>query len=169
MTLPEPLPRRKPRSGEEQAIRRHQARVIALQVLFEVDVTDHPVDEVLPRTLEEQEATDAIAQHATRLVQGVLEQAATLDGRIGVAAPAFPVDQIPAVDRNVLRVATYELLAETGVPPKAAINEAVEIAKRYGGPNASKFVNGALRTILEQIEKDRTSATDSNSDESGRS
>lgn len=169
MTFPEPLPRRKPRSGEEIAIRRHQARVIALQVLFEVDVTDHPVAEVLPRTLEEQDATEAIAEHASRLVTGVLEQTATLDARIAVAAPAFPVDQLPAVDRNVLRVATYELLLETGVPPKVAINEAVEIAKRYGGPNASKFVNGALRTILEQIEQDRKIADDSRSDETGRS
>jgi len=143
--------------------------VIALQVLFEVDVTDHPVEEVLPRTLDEQEATEPIAEHASRLVRGVLEQAAALDARIAVAAPAFPVDQLPAVDRNVLRVATYELLLEPAVPPKVAINEAVEIAKRYGGPNASKFVNGALRTILEQIEQDRKIASDSNSDETGRS
>lgn len=165
MSLPEPLPRRKPRSGEELAIRRHQARVIALQVLFEVDVTEHPVSDVLPRALEEQEATEPIAEHATRLIEGVLEQTATLDARIAVAAPAFPVSQMPAVDRNVLRVATYELLLETAVPPKVAINEAVEIAKRYGGPNASKFVNGALRTILEQIEQDRAVAAEGKSDE----
>jgi N utilization substance protein B len=168
MTLPEPLPRRKPRSGEELAIRRHQARVIALQVLFEVDVTDHPVAEVLPRALEEQDAIEPIAEHASRLVNGVLDQAETLDARIAVAAPAFPVDQLPPVDRNVLRVATFELLRETGVPPKVAINEAVEIAKRYGGPNASKFVNGALRTILERIEQDRTRDSDTKSDETGR-
>lgn len=165
MSLPEPLPRRKPRSGEEVAIRKHQARVIALQVLFEVDITDHPVTEVLPRALEEQEATESIAEHATRLIEGVLQESETLDARIAVAAPAFPVDQMPAVDRNVLRVATYELLLETAVPPKVAINEAVEIAKRYGGPNASKFVNGALRTILQQIEQDRAVVADAESDE----
>jgi N utilization substance protein B len=165
MSLPEPLPRRKPRSGEEVAIRKHQARVIALQVLFEVDVTDHPVSDVLPRALEEQEATAQIAEHATRLIEGVLQESGTLDARIAIAAPAFPVDQMPAVDRNVLRVATYELLLETAVPPKVAINEAVEIAKRYGGPNASKFVNGALRTILQQIEQDRAVVADAKSDE----
>jgi N utilization substance protein B len=165
MTLPEPLPRRKVKSGEELAIRRHQARVIALQVLFEVDVTDHPVVDVLPRALDEQEATESIAEHAIRLVEGVLGQTPVLDARIAVAAPAFPVDQLPPVDRNVLRVATYELLLETNVPPKVAINEAVEIAKRYGGPNASKFVNGALRTILEQIEQDRQVIADSKSNE----
>jgi N utilization substance protein B len=165
MSLPEPLPRRKPRSGEEVAIRKHQARVIALQVLFEVDVTDHPVSDVLPRALEEQEATEQIAEHATRLIEGVLQESVALDARIAIAAPAFPVDQMPAVDRNVLRVATYELLLETAVPPKVAINEAVEIAKRYGGPNASKFVNGALRTILQQIEQDRAVVADAKSDE----
>ncbi|CAN5640698.1 transcription antitermination factor NusB [soil metagenome] len=165
MSLPEPLPRRKPRSGEEVAIRKHQARVIALQVLFEVDVTDHPVTDVLPRALEEQEATEQIAEHASRLIEGVLQESAALDARIAIAAPAFPVDQMPAVDRNVLRVATYELLLESAVPPKVAINEAVEIAKRYGGPNASKFVNGALRTILQQIEQDRAVIADAKSDE----
>jgi N utilization substance protein B len=165
MSLPEPLPRRKPRSGEEVAIRKHQARVIALQVLFEVDVTDHPVSDVLPRALEEQEATEQIAEHATRLIEGVLQESVALDARIAIAAPAFPVDQMPAVDRNVLRVATYELLLEAAVPPKVAINEAVEIAKRYGGPNASKFVNGALRTILQQIEQDRAVVADVKSDE----
>jgi len=165
MTLPEPLPRRRPRSGEEVAIRRHQARVIALQVLFEVDVTDHPVVDVLPRSLDEQDATEPIAEHATRLVNGVLAEAPLLDARIAVAAPAFPVDQLPAVDRNVLRVATYELLFEAAVPPKVAINEAVEIAKRYGGPNASKFVNGALRTILQAIEQERSGSEASTANE----
>jgi N utilization substance protein B len=85
----------------------------------------------------------------------VLAHQEAIDGRIAEAAPAFPVDQLPLVDRNVLRVATYELMWESAVPPKAAINEAVEIAKRFGGPNSSKFVNGALRTILQGIERER--------------
>jgi N utilization substance protein B len=98
--------------------------VLALQVLFEVDMTDHPLADVLTRAVEEQGATEAIANHVTRLVNGVLAHQEAIDGRIAEAAPAFPVDQLPLVDRNVLRVATYELMWESAVPPKAAINRA---------------------------------------------
>ena len=155
MSAPEPFPRPKRNPREDVSVRRHQARVIALQVLFEVDMTDHPLDDVLERAFEDQHATEAITAHVQKLVNGVLAHQEAIDGHIGEAAPAFPVDQLPLVDRNVLRVATYELMWETAVPPKAAINEAVESAKRFGGPNSSKFVNGALRTILQGIEADR--------------
>ena len=78
-----------------------------------------------------------------------------IDPYIAEAAPAFPIAQLPAVDRNVLRLAIYELLHEAEVPPKAAINEAVELAKRFGGENSSRFVNGVLGTIATRIEHDR--------------
>ena len=155
MTLPIPQPDPRARAKEDASLRKHQARVLALQVLYEIDMTHHPADDVLPRTLEEQEATPKIAEHVTRLVDGVLMNLSAIDEHIGIAAPAFPVDQLPLVDRNVLRMATYELMFEPAVPPKAAINEAVEISKRFGGPNSSRFVNGALRTILERIEDNR--------------
>jgi N utilization substance protein B len=67
------------------------------------------------------------------------------------AAPAFPIAQLPAVDRTVLRLAIYELLEERDVPPKAAINEAVELAKRFGGDNSGRFVNGVLGTVVDRI------------------
>src|SRR6478735_6787808 len=155
MTLPIPRPDPRARSKEDASLRKHQARVLALQVLYEIDMTQHSMEDVLPRTLEEQEATPPIAQHVKRLVDGVLANIADIDEHIGIAAPAFPVDQLPLVDRNVLRIATYELILEPAVPPKAAINEAVEISKRFGGPNSSRFVNGALRTILERVEDNR--------------
>lgn len=155
MTLPAPQPNPRPRSKEDASLRKHQARVLALQVLYEIDMTKHPIDDVLPRTLEEQEATPPIAQHVKRLVDGVSANLDVIDEHIAIAAPAFPVDQLPLVDRNVLRMATFELMFEPAVPPKAAINEAVEIAKRFGGPNSSRFVNGALRTILERVEDNR--------------
>jgi N utilization substance protein B len=155
MTLPIPRPDPRARSKEDASLRKHQARVLALQVLYEIDMTQHSMEDVLPRTLEEQEATPPIAQHVKRLVDGVLANIAVIDEHIGIAAPAFPVDQLPLVDRNVLRIATYELMLEPAVPPKAAINEAVEISKRFGGPNSSRFVNGALRTILERVEDNR--------------
>jgi transcription antitermination protein NusB len=155
MTLPIPQPDPRARAKEDASLRKHQARVLALQVLYEIDMTHHPVEDVLPRTLEEQDATVAISQHVTRLVDGVLANLAIIDEYIGIAAPAFPVEQLPLVDRNVLRMATYELMFEPAVPPKAAINEAVEISKRFGGPNSSRFVNGALRTILERVVDNR--------------
>lgn len=146
----------KPRNPREDlAIRRHQARVIALQVLFEADMTDHPLHDVLDRQASDQDVIPVVRNHVVRLVNGVHAHQDDIDERIAVAAPAFPVDQLPLVDRNVLRIATYELLYESAVPAKAAINEAVEIAKRFGGPNASKFVNGALRTILNRIDGER--------------
>lgn len=103
---------------------------------------------------QEKTATDsllAMLRHAERLARGVSENLATIDPYIADAAPAFPVEQLPSIDRAVLRIALYELLFEPDVPFKAAINEAVDIAKQYGGPNSGKFTNGVLRTISERL------------------
>lgn len=145
---------------------RHLARITAMQVLYEVDVADHSASEVLARTFEDPDLTaedeapagDALADvrdRVERLVRGVMENFREIDPYIAEAAPAFPIAQLPAVDRNVLRLATYELLHEAEVPPKAAINEAVELAKRFGGENSSRFVNGVLGTISTKIETAR--------------
>ncbi len=133
---------------------RHQARILALQVLYEVDVTDHELADVLARSTEDPDdsVTPAVRAHVDRLVRGSLDQRADIDNYIADAAPAFPVSQLPAVDRNVLRLAIYELLSEPEVPPKAAINEAVELAKRFGGMNSSRFVNGVLGTVTVRLD-----------------
>ncbi len=146
------------------------ARIMAMQVLYEVDVADHSASDVLTRTFDdpdlageddapepEIEAIDEIRGRVERLVRGVLDHFRDIDPYIAAAAPAFPISQLPAVDRNVLRLAVYELLREPEVPPKAAINEAVELAKRFGGDNSSRFVNGVLGTIAARIEADRAS------------
>ena len=140
---------------------RHQARILALQSLYELDVTDHPLDEVLARAADDPliEETDtlpsldraALAAHIERLVRGALADQTRIDAAIAEAAPAFPVPQLPSVDRNVLRLAMYELLHEPQVPVKAAINEAVELAKRFGGDSSSRFVNGVLGTIAQTL------------------
>jgi N utilization substance protein B len=129
---------------------RHQARTLALQILFEVDLTAHPVDDVLSRHQADLELPPNVREYATRLVVGVTRDRASLDAAIGEAAPAFPVEQLAAVDRNILRVAIYELRNERDVPVKAAINEAVELAKHFGGDQSSRFVNGVLGTIAGQ-------------------
>jgi transcription antitermination protein NusB len=143
--------------------RRHQARILALQVLYEVDVTDHGLTDVLSRTTEDTDLviTDAVRTHVDRLVRGAIDQREEIDQYIGDAAPAFPVNQLPAVDRNVLRLAIYELLSEPDVPRKAAINEAVELAKRFGGMNSGRFVNGVLGTVTDRLTAEQPNASDS--------
>lgn len=129
---------------------RHQSRVLAMQYLFECDVASHTLDEILERmvTDEDEPVLPQVAVHTKRLTTGVVAHLAEIDTAIGKAAPAFPVDQLASIDRNVLRIAIYELLYEHNVPQKAAINEAIEIAKHYGGPSSGKFINGVLGTIM---------------------
>lgn len=126
---------------------RHQARTLALQVLYESDVASHDLDSVLQRYLEDRSEPQPVRRYIERLVTGITQNREGIDQQIAEAAPAFPIEQLPAVDRNILRIAIYELTNEQDVPLKAAINEAVEIAKQYGGENSGKFVNGVLGTI----------------------
>jgi transcription antitermination protein NusB len=130
---------------------RHQARALALQVLYESDIAGHETSEVLQRYVEDRSWHQPVRRYVERLVTGVTSHQESIDAQIADAAPAFPVDQLPAVDRNVLRIAIYELTQESDVPLKAAINEAVEIAKQYGGENSGRFVNGVLGTIASNL------------------
>lgn len=158
----------------ERSASRHQSRVLAMQTLFEFDTTDHELDEIIGRIhFDESELPDSVretadadeiavdnipaevARHADLLARGTVANLPEIDPTIEKAAPAFPIDQIAAVDRNVLRLAIYELMHQADVPVGVAINEAVEIAKRFGGPNSSKFVNGVLGTISRQLPKER--------------
>jgi N utilization substance protein B len=131
--------------------KRHQARILALQILFEVDLTAHDPRDVLDRTFADQPAPHETRRYVERLVEGSLNHREEIDKLVAEAAPAFPVTQLPSIDRNVLRIAIYELLREGDVPPKAAINEAVELAKRFGGDSSGRFVNGVLGTIVDAI------------------
>lgn len=137
----------------------HQARVFAMQALFEDDLTKHGLDDILTRLREDEDEAvpESVAAHAARLARGVRSRQAEIDPHIEKAAPAYPMPQLASIDRAVLRVAVYELLYEPKVPFKAAINEAVEIAKRFGGPNSGRFVNGVLRTVSERIAAARES------------
>jgi N utilization substance protein B len=126
---------------------RHQARTLALQILYEADVAGHPVAEVLARYMEDLSLPQPVRRYVERLITGVEADKEQIDRQIAAAAPAFPVNQLPVVDRNILRIAIYELMHEHDVPLKAAINEAVELAKRFGGEHSRAFVNGVLGTI----------------------
>jgi N utilization substance protein B len=110
----------------------------------------------------EKAATDSLLdmlRHAERLSRGVVDHQETIDPYIAEAAPAFPINQLASIDRAVLRVAMQELLFEPEVPYKAVINEAVDIAKEYGGPNSGRFANGVLRTISDRLQQTKKSAT----------
>ncbi len=131
---------------------RHRARIAALQILFEVDTIDHALDEVLERRLEEEGFAAESAHFLRSLVCGVWEHRSYLDQVIEEAAPNWPVDQMPGVDKAVLRIALYELLIEQAerTPLKAVINEAVELAKQFGSDNSSRFVNGVLGYVVQR-------------------
>ncbi|MDQ3044678.1 MAG: transcription antitermination factor NusB [Chloroflexota bacterium] len=131
--------------------KRHQARILTLQILFEVDVTSHRVDDVFEHALTIEETSSSLKSHVRRLVYGVMRERDAIDPYIVAAAPAFPIPQLPPIDRNVLRLAIFELLHEPAVPLKAAINEAVELAKRFGGDNSGRFVNGVLGTVADRL------------------
>jgi N utilization substance protein B len=129
---------------------RHRGRVLALQVLYEVDLTAHPWESTLKLQGESLSLKEGhpIIGFAGQCVAGVMEHWAELDGLIGRYAPTWPVAQLALVDRNILRLALFELIFAATEPPKVVINEAVELAKAYGGENSSRFINGVLGAAL---------------------
>ena len=111
---------------------RRRARILALQALFEADNSNHEPIDSLERIVKDQRSGKAPAAFAAKLVEGVLAKRDEIDARIADVAPAWPVDQLAAVDRNILRLAISEMLGDNGTPVPAAINEAVELAKSFG-------------------------------------
>ena len=127
---------------------RRRGRALALQVLYEVDVTGHPWRPALEHHGEQLRSSSAAVALAEQCILGVLEHQLELDQLIHRLAPAWPVAQLAVVDRNILRLALYELRVAATEPPKAIVNEAVELAKTYGGETSSRFVNGVLGSVL---------------------
>src|SRR5919202_5521212 len=127
---------------------RRKARGLALQALFEVDSVGHPSERALTHLMEDENLTEDGQLFARELVEGVLKDQRQLDELITRFAPEWPVEQLAIIDRNVLRLALYELLNLGDVPVKVAINEAVELAKTYGSDSAPRFVNGVLGAFL---------------------
>jgi len=128
---------------------RHRARVQALQMLYQREVTGDSVARILADETFSPE--DGVPDEFCRqLAVGVEEHMESIDSLIGETSEHWAVSRMPLVDRNILRLATYELLHLADVPPSVAINEAVELAKVYGGDDSSKFVNGVLGRIAER-------------------
>jgi transcription antitermination protein NusB len=128
---------------------RTRARSLALQALYEIDMANHPPAEVLGMRLEESPLPEELAEFARQIIFGVLPLAHELDSIIARYAPEWPLEQIAAIDRNILRVACWEFTVQGETPVKVAINEAVELAKLYGSDSAPRFVNGVLGSLAD--------------------
>jgi N utilization substance protein B len=128
---------------------RTRARALALQVLYEVDMANHPPGEVYKSRLEETPLSAELAEFARQIVFGILPLAFELDETIAKYAPEWPFDQIAAIDRNILRMACWEFAVQQDTPIKVAINEAVELAKHYGSDSAPRFINGVLGSLAD--------------------
>lgn len=146
------------------ASNRHLGRIVALQTLYEQDFrleagdTSFDLLEVLARNIDRYHETIEDTSFIRKLVEGVSKESKKLDELLQPLAPEWPLDQIARMDRIILRMGAYELLHSKEVPPKVVINEAVELAKAFGGDNSSKFINGVLGTLLRQQAGDAPTA-----------
>ena len=136
---------------------RRKARSIALQALYEIDSVQHDPEETLKHLQAELGLTEETFSFARLLVEGVVKYKDKLDTQIRRYAPAWPIEQIAFIDRNILRLAIFEIIIDNRIPVKVAINEAVELAKNFGGDSSSKFINGVLGAISANISKENPS------------
>ncbi len=132
---------------------RHRARIAALQILFELEFVNKPPKNVVERTTRQKELSEDASQFAEDIVAGVIANKEFLDNIISKFAPAFPVSMLAPTDRNILRMALYEIYLHKTVPPKVAINEAIELAKEFGSETSPKFVNGVLGSVINDINR----------------
>ena len=126
---------------------RRKSRIAALQALYEADMSTHAALAALDRLAIDAKLSEAQIAFARDLLTGVIEQRDAIDDVIRQAAPQWPVEQLSAIDRNILRLAIREILMNNGAPIRAAINEAVELAKSFGSDNSAKFINGVLGSV----------------------
>lgn len=150
------------------ASNRHLGRIVVLQSLYEYEFRTGSgdatvdIDEILGRNLERYESAIEDKEFVTDLVKGVIAEQADLDEKIQPIAPDWPIEQIARVDRAILRIGLYELLKLSSiVPPKVAINEAVELAKAFGSDNSSKFINGVLGTAYRTLVEGKSDSAES--------
>ena len=138
-----------------------QARVLALQILYELDTTQHSAADAIAYRLEDEPLPADGEAFVRSLVSNVIKHRPTLDDLIQRYAPAWPVAQIAVIDRNVLRLALIEFCERIGTPPKVAINEAVDLAKLFGSDSSSRFVNGVLGSAVVERERIQRTLADS--------
>ena len=130
---------------------RTKARGIALQVLYEYDLTAHPLGVSLDARFAEEKIEEPLSDFSRQIVTGVIPIIPTLDGIIAEHAPEWPLDQVAIIDRNILRMALWEFAVAKITPVKVAINEAIELAKIFGSDSSSRFVNGVLGSLVDHL------------------
>ncbi len=145
---------------DDPATDRSSARRIALQALYEIDSAKHGVGDVLTGNLEYSPDQRTIRNYISHLVKGVVIHLPKLDEVLQKYAPDWPIDQVAVIDRNILRIALFELGVETRTPVSVAIDEAVVLAKLFGAENTPRFVNGVLGTVADNLEAVRTYLAD---------
>lgn len=128
--------------------KRTQSRGYALQILYQIDMTGDPANDVMGRFWEELECDSEVREFAIQLVRGTCENLTDIDALITEYSEHWKIDRMPAIDRNILRSAIYELLYRSDIPRKVVINEAVETANRFSTPDSGKFINGILDKLL---------------------
>lgn len=126
---------------------RRKAREFALQMLYQIDI-NNDFEYLLNGFWSNKKVSDDVRKFADNIVEGVIKSLSTIDNIITLSAENWSVDRMPVVDRNILRMAAYELLSIKDIPVKVTINEAIEIAKRFGGEDSSSFINGILDRIV---------------------
>jgi N utilization substance protein B len=126
---------------------RRKARGLILQALYEIDSTGHNAEEVIKNLLVDNKLSEENNTFVREMAIGVIQNKQQIDKHIRRFAPAWPIEQLSAIDRNILRFAIFELLVDNKVPVKIAINEAVELAKKFGSDNSARFVNGVLSSV----------------------
>jgi len=132
---------------------RTRARGIALQVLYEYDLTGHPIGTIIEERLTDEDLDENLQEFVRTIVMGVVPLIEHLDEVVSEHAPEWPLDQVAIIDRNILRIALWEFAVSQITPVKVAINEAIELAKSYGSDSSSRFVNGVLGSLVDhQIE-----------------
>lgn len=134
---------------------RTKARSIALQVLYECDLTNHLPGIVLQERLVDEELEPTLVEFAQQIIMGVLPISKILDHFIAEHAPEWPMDQVAVIDRNILRIALWEFAVEECTPIKVAINEAIELAKMFGADSTPRFVNGVLGSLANRQQEIR--------------
>ena len=138
----------------DSTMNRHQSRMVAMQIIYEWSV--RPKDDILEITrtnIENNPIDDIDEAFVLKLIKGVRKKYKKIDELVEKAAPEWPIEQIAVIDIAILRLSIYELLFCKDIPPKVAIDEAVELAKTYGGANSSKFINGVLGTVYRSSDR----------------
>ncbi len=132
---------------------RRKARIVALQALYESDAVNHLPGLALERLLKQSHLSKESGDFAGELVAEIRNNLTEIDAIIQKYAPVWPVDELAIIDRNILRLAVYEIMFDSKTPPKVAINEAVELAKIFGAESSSRFVNGVLGSVIGSVSK----------------